>query len=269
MDIRDLNKTQFLLVVFLVMLMTAAVTAIITIALFDQTTKASFGGKMDNVVVRTIEKIVPGATTTIVRIIKEVPTPLPNQGEMIAQAVENSLPSLVQLQNKTEKGSENIGTGVAVSSQLIATASRLLPADAKEITIVLSKATSQANIIYRDESGVAFLRMSATTTNLVPFIINASTTAGTGHTSISLVLAENSTPDIVTGLILGTSELVSNSTSTASTSPAQEVLRTSSVTERNVGGPVLDEQGNLIGIGISRGYALSVKSLKALIDQLK
>ncbi|MCX6713832.1 MAG: serine protease [Candidatus Vogelbacteria bacterium] len=266
MDIRDLNKTQFLLVVFLVMLMTAAVTAIITIALFDQT-QGSFGGKMDNVVVRTIDRIVPGATTTIVRIIKEVPTPLPNQGEMIAQAVESSLPSLVQLQNKTEKGVENIGTGVAVSGQLIATASRLLPAEAKDITIVFPKATSQASIIYRDESGVAFLRMVATTTNLVPFAINASSTSNVGHTSISLVLAENNTPDIVTGLILGTSELVSNAT--ASSSLAQEVLRTSSVTERNVGGPVLNEQGNLIGIGISRGYALSIKSLKALIDQLK
>ena len=270
MDIRDLNKTQFLLVVFLVMLMTAAATAVITIALFDQTTKSSFGGKVDNVVVRTIERIVPGATTTIVRIIKEVPTPLPNEGEMIAKAVESSLPSLVQLQNKNEKGTvEKIGTGVAVSNQLIATASRLLPAGAKDITVVLSKATAQANIIYHDESGIAFLRMSATTTNLVPFMVNASTTAGVGHTSISLVLADNNTPDIVTGLILGSSELVSNSTSTASTSPSQEVLRTSSVTERNVGGPVLDDQGNLIGIGISRGYALSVKSLKALIDQLK
>ncbi len=267
MDIKDLNKTQFLLVVFLVMLVTSAVTAIITIALFDQTTKSSFGGKIDRVVERTIEKIVPGATTTIVRIVKEIPAPVVNEGEIIAKAVDSSLPSLVQLQNKTDKGFEKIGTGVVVGEQLIATASRLLPANTQEVTVVFPKVTSQANVIYRDESGVAFLRMSATTTNLVPFMIDASSTSGIGQTSISLVLAENNTPDIVTGLILGTSELISNSTTTASTT--QEVLRTSSVIERNVGGPVLNVQGNLIGIGISRGYALSIKSLKALIDKLK
>ncbi|MFA5290817.1 MAG: hypothetical protein WC385_00670 [Candidatus Paceibacterota bacterium] len=37
----------------------------------------------------------------------------------------------------------------------------------------------------------------------------------------------------------------------------------------NIGGPVVGLDGKVIGIGISRGYALSAPALKILIDQIK
>ncbi len=63
MDIKDLDRSQFLLLLLLIILISSITTAVVTVTLLDQSPKAG----IVNTVNRVIERVVPGATTTIVK----------------------------------------------------------------------------------------------------------------------------------------------------------------------------------------------------------
>jgi len=266
MDLKDLNRSQFILLLLLVILITSTTTAIVAVALLDQSPKNGFTGAVTQVVERTIEKIVPGATTTIVKIVKETSV-LPNEGELIARAVTQVSSGIVSVGIlDKDAGWQKIGIGFAVSPNLVVTDAKRFPLDKTNAVIALGKVNLQADLISRDNNhNVAFFRMKATGTELsVPPLVDENPLVG--QTVVGITLVSDNQTDIATGLILDI--VKASATSTGATSTAN-ILRTNAVTVENIGGPVVDTEGRVVGIGIARGYALAADTLRALLDQIK
>ncbi|MFA6274909.1 MAG: hypothetical protein WCX70_02035, partial [Candidatus Paceibacterota bacterium] len=138
MTINDLNKSQFFLLLLLVMFVTSVTTAIVTVTLLDQSPQGGFSGAVTKVVERTIEKIVPGATTTIVKIVREAP--LPNEGELIAQAVGKVSSGVVKISQKDDVGKKGLGTGFLLENDLVVTGAKNLPENLEEVSVSFGKA---------------------------------------------------------------------------------------------------------------------------------
>lgn len=261
MDIKDLNRSQFLMLLFLIMFVCSITTAIVTVTLMDQSPKAG----VTNTINQVIERVIPGATTTIVKIVREEPT-ASGEGAQIVKAMELVAPVVVGLDKITEKGNERLGTGFIVRSDLVATALKNLPEDVKTIVIVKNALSVPGEVIARDSSNnIALIRFAATSTLAADKLVYAKDLPTNGQTSVSLAYSDNTSPEIMIGIILGV--VSANSTSTPDIS--SNVIRAGSVTSDNVGGPIINIAGELVGIGISRGYALSVGTLRAIIDQIK
>ncbi len=262
MDIKDLNRSQFLLLLLLIMIVTSITTAVVTVTLVDQSPKAG----IVNTVNRVIERVVPGATTTIIKIVKEVPTV--SEGEQIVKATESVSPAVVKLVQRGDKVSENLGTGFVVRDGLMVTALKNVPSDlaGTRFDVVKGSIISPAEVLSRDiNNNIAFVKFAATST-LVAGDLSFSTKSPTnGQTNVALSYSETGNPDIMIGLVMG---VIS---ATSSTTPDQSVdlIRTGSVVGDNIGGPVVGLDGKIMGIGISRGYVLAAPALKALIDQVK
>lgn len=267
MDINDLNKSQFFLLILLVMFVTSVTTAIVTVTLLDQSPKGGFSGAVTQVVERTIEKIVPGATTTIVKIVREAP--LPNEGELIAQAVNRVSPSVVEVSQKDENGNKKLGTGFVLVEGLIVTGAKNLPVGLKELSVSFGKANLQADLISRDDNhGVAFFRVNASGTEIVKAGQLAEDAPTVGQTVVGLSVAGDGSAEIATGIVIDLASVTATSTNLAATSTAG-LIRTNVVNSDNLGGPIIDTQGRIVGVGIARGYALASDTLKNLIDQIK
>lgn len=268
MDINDLNKSQFLLLILLVMFVTSITTAIVTVTLLEQAPRGGFSGAMTQVVERTIEKIVPGATTTIVKIVKD--TSAPKEGELIAQAVNSASSGVVEISEKNESGRKKLGTGFILDNGLLVTGAKILPTSLTELSVSFGKANLQASLISRDDNhGIAFFQVNASGTEFAKPGKLATEEPTVGQTIVGLSVAQDGSTEIATGIIIDLIRATATSSEAVATSSVAELLRTNAVNSDNLGGPVINTQGQIVGIGIARGYALSVGTLKRIIDQIK
>ena len=262
MDIKDLNRSQFLLLLMLIMFVSSITTAIVTVTLMDQSPKAG----VTNTINQVIERVIPGATTTIVKIVKEESTTTVSEGEQIVKAMNLVSPFVVGLDRETESGVDRLGTGFVVRDDIVATALKNLPEDVESLIIIKKGVSVPGEVISRDgNNNIALIRFATTSTLTAEEIIFANSAPTGGQTSVSLSYVDNSSPEIMIGIIMG----VVNATSTSTPDVTSEVIRTGSVIGDNIGGPIINIAGEIIGIGISRGYALSAGTLKSLIDQIK
>jgi len=260
MDIKDLNRSQFLLLLLLIMFVSSITTAIVTVTLMDQSPRASVANTID----RVIERVIPGATTTIVKIVKEDSST--TEGAQVVKAMEIAAPSIIKIGQKTDKGSEGLGTGFVVRDGLAVTALKNLPEAVSQVIVVKGGLSVDGEVVSRDvDKNIAFIKFTATSSLPVASFAFNKDLPTSGETSIALAYADNGNPEIMTGIITGV--IGTNSTTTDNTSV--NVIRTGSVIGDNIGGPVLSLNGQLIGIGISRGYVLSASALRSLIDQVK
>lgn len=260
MDIKDLNRSQFLLLLLLIMFVSSITTAIVTVTLMDQSPRASVANTID----RVIERVIPGATTTIIKIVKEDSST--TEGAQIVKAMELVAPAVVKIEQKTEKGSEKLGTGFVVRSDLVATALKNLPEATKEVILTKAGASVAGEIISRDtDKNVAFIKFTATSTLSAANLAFSQNTPTSGDTSIALAYTDAGSPEIMTGIITG----VITTSSTTTAKDTATLIRTGAVIGDNIGGPVININGQVVGIGISRGYALATAALRALIDQIK
>jgi S1-C subfamily serine protease len=261
MDIKDLNRSQFLLLLMLIMFVSSITTAIVTVTLMDQSPKAG----VTNTINQVIERVIPGATTTIVKIVKEE-SPTVSEGEQIVKAMGSVSPFVVGLKTETDSGVSNLGTGFVVRNDIVATALKNLPEGVKTVSIVKRDVNIPGEVVSRDSNNnIALIRFVATSTLAVDSLVFAKTAPASGQTSVSLAYVENNSPEIMIGIVMG----VVNATSTSTPDVSSEVIRTGSIIGDNIGGPVINIFGEVMGIGISRGYALSAGTLQALVDQIK
>ncbi|MFA6476435.1 MAG: trypsin-like peptidase domain-containing protein [Candidatus Paceibacterota bacterium] len=262
MDIKDLNRSQFLLLLFLIMFVSSITTAIVTVTLMDQ----SPGAGVTNTINRVIERVVPGATTTIVKIVKEEPSTV-SEGEQIVKAMEIVAPSVVRLNKQTDKGLESLGTGFVTRGDIVATALKNLPEGLTTgISITKGSVSVPGEIVKRDtENNIALVRFAATSTFPVDKLLFTKNLPTSGATSIALAYSENGSPEIMMGIIMG----VINTTSTSTSETGSGVIRTGAVIGDNIGGPIINTAGEIVGIGISRGYAISASTLQTIVDQIK
>lgn len=263
MDIKDLNRSQFLLLLLLIMFVSSITTAIVTVTLMDQSPTAGVA----NTINRVIERVVPGATTTIVQIIKEPAPAIGSEGEQIVRATSIVAPFIVRLETKTDKSVEILGTGFVTRGDIVATALKNL-SDNNLTSVIINKGSISipGEIVKRDiENNIALVRFVATSTLPVDKLLFTKNLPSSGATSVALSYSDTGNPEIMIGIIMGT--INANSTSTPEISAG--VIRTGSVIGDNIGGPVINTAGEIVGIGISRGYALSASALQAIVDQIK
>jgi len=261
MDIKDLNRSQFLMLLFLIMFVCSITTAIVTVTLMDQSPKAG----VTNTINQVIERVMPGATTTIVKIVKEESTSV-SEGAQIVKAMEIVAPSIVKLDKITDKGGERLGTGFVVRGDLVATALKNLSDDVKTVTIIKGEVKVPGEVVWRDvANNVALVRFTATSTLSADKLIFTKGLPASGQTSVALAYSDTGAPEIVMSIIMGAINTMATSTSGLETG----VIRTGSVIGDNIGGPIINTAGEVVGIGISRGYALSASALRAIIDQIK
>lgn len=262
MDIKDLNRSQFLLLLLLLILVSSISTAVVTVTLLDQSPKAG----IVNTVNRVVERVVPGATTTIVKIVKEEPTT--TEGEQIVKATESISPAVIKLVQKTGEDVKNLGTGFVIRDGLAVTALKNIPSDLTNISLSIARGqiSAPAEIVSRDpDNNVAFLKFVATSTLVAGNSILSEKLPVSGQTTIALAYSDSGNPDIMIGLVMGVIGATASTTSTQNV----DLIRTGSVIGDNIGGPLVGLNGQVLGIGISRGYALSASALKPLIDQIK
>lgn len=266
MDIKDLNRSQFTLLLLLLMLVTSITTATVTVTLMDQSPKIGVGDTIN----RVVERVVPGATTTIVQIVKEVDKGAGREGESIAKAAAVIEPALVRVELSTDKNRVRLGTAFLVREGLVATALSNIPGEVGPGNLQITRGLGvwPAKIVLVDrENKVALLSFEATSTlPLVAFNYETGLPT-TGETSVSFAYADGGDPEISMGIIMG--EIKTSGTASSTDKIESSVIRTSSVNSGNIGGPVINPKGDLVGIAIARGYALSAKTLKAIIDQVK
>ncbi len=251
-----------MLLLLLIILVSSITTAVVTVTLLDQSPKAG----IVNTVNRVIERVVPGATTTVIKIVKEAPTV--SEGEQIVKAIESVSPAVIKLIKKTGEESEKLGTGFIIRDGLAVTALKNIPNDLTDssLEIVKGSVIAKVEIASRDfDNNVAFLKFTATSTLSLGDLILSEKLPTNGQTSVALAYSESGNPDIIIGLVMGVIGV------TSSTTPMKtaDLIRTGSVIDDNLGGPVVGLNGQVIGLGISRGYALSAPTLKVLIDQIK
>jgi hypothetical protein len=262
MDIKDLNRSQFLLLLFLIMFVSSITTAIVTVTLMDQ----SSGAGVTNTINRVIERVVPGATTTIIQIVKEQAPAVGSEGEQIVKAIGIVAPSVVRLDKKTDKGIESLGTGFVTRGDIVATALKNLPEGLTSVLITKGLVSVPGEIVKRDtENNIALVRFAATSTFPVDKLFFTKNLPASGATSIALAYSENGSPEIMVGIIMG----VINTTSTSTSETGSGVIRTGAVIGDNIGGPIINTAGEIVGIGISRGYAISASALQTIVDQIK
>ncbi|OJI08700.1 MAG: hypothetical protein COV08_03390 [Candidatus Vogelbacteria bacterium CG10_big_fil_rev_8_21_14_0_10_49_38] len=268
MDIKDLNRSQFLLLILLIMMVTSITTATVTVTLMDQSPQAG----VINTINRVIERVVPGATTTVIQIVKE-PVSV-DQGEQIVRAAELMAPFMVRLTQATPTGSVPLGSGFIVRNGWAVTAlSNLptgqagIPAEIKTVTLSRTGVSVLAEVAMLDEkNSLAFLKFVPLEGFATTSPTFAEITAKSGQTSIVLSLSENHNIEIMTGLVMG---VISAGNAVSSSSPiTAEVIRTGSVLNDNLGGPMINLKGEVVGLGVSRGYALAAQALKLMVDQL-
>ncbi|MFA5290818.1 MAG: hypothetical protein WC385_00675 [Candidatus Paceibacterota bacterium] len=200
MDIKDLNRSQFLLLLLLIMLVCSITTAVVTVTLLDQSPKAGIA----NTVNRVIERVIPGATTTVIKIVKETPTV--SEGEQVVKATESVSPAVIKLVRKTDKGSENLGTGFVVRDGLIVTALKNIPGDltGTGLEVVKGSVSSLAEVLSRDlDNNIAFIKFTATSTLSAGSLAFSEKSPASGQTDVALSYSESGNPDIMIGLVMG------------------------------------------------------------------
>lgn len=274
MDINNLNKSQFLLLLLLVIFVTSITTAAVTVTLLDQSPKAGITQTINRVIENTIEKIVPGATTTIVRV-KEVPVVV-SEGQQIAQAIQKVAPGVVKLAVSGDAGWQSLGSALAVRNDgLFATSLTVLPQNSASTTESTSTAPAvlavfvgtsteaiPVKVAARDEkSQVAVLKIDGTTTPslIIPPWFKSNLLFG--QTVVAIGANQTNAPEVSQGIVLS---LLNSDTATSF-----QIIRTNAVTSDTLGGPLVTTTGEVSGLSFAKGYAISTAAIQALIDQIK
>jgi hypothetical protein len=150
----DLTKQQMVLLTVLVSFVCSVATSVTIVSLLTDAAP-TVSQTINNIVEKTIERVVTGTTTPTV--IKPSPTPVLSESEKVISAVQENLPKLVVIRSKEKEGetatsTPKIGIGSVVSPDgLIATDSSLL-GEGTEFIITFGDKYRYAKKVYFDNS---------------------------------------------------------------------------------------------------------------------
>lgn len=111
MDIEHLTKTQIVLLTLLVSFVTSIATGIVTVSLMQQAPPV-VAQTVNRIVERTVEKVVPAAQTAAV--VREK-TVVIKESDLIAEALKEVRPSIVQVYTTSEEAPVFLGLGLVLS----------------------------------------------------------------------------------------------------------------------------------------------------------
>lgn len=269
----ELNKNQIVLLVLLVSFVTSIATGIVTVTLMEQA-PPGLTQTINRVVERTIERVVPGETKTTT-VIKEVPV-LITEEQIIADLVQSASPAVVDV--ASADGNQVLGSGFIVSKDgLVVTALHLLgtaPVVGQRFTIILEHGQKFDGQLMKSssESDIAILQADKKAlTNLAPLTASSTATSTQAWTALEVTDTESFPGQTVVtlgatteGSINVTGGIVS-SLVTSATSSSITSIKTNAVNQSNLGGPVLNTKGKVIGVSVIPGSAIAAKSINELI----
>jgi hypothetical protein len=246
MDIKDLNKSQLVLLTILVSFITSIATGIATVTLLQQA-PTSVVTPIHRVVRQTVEKIVPGNTKVETIVVKEE--------DLIVDAIAKNRPAVFSVTQEVS-GSETseivevpAGRGFTITSEgiLVADAS-MIPAEG--IYYVKNESGKfKADFISADKKGFSFLKI------IVP-----------SEEKNKLTFVVPSSGDI-SRMKIGQKVIILSSTISSFIYDGYENLSLN-VVKANAGALVIDLDGNALGIALA-GDGASFASISDIQDALK
>jgi len=159
MDIKELNKTQLILLAVLLSFITSIATGITTVTLMQQA-PASFTVPVNRVVQQTIEKIqqVEGKTVTQTVVVKEE--------DLVVDAIAKNKSAVFSITKEARDPNYNIvevsaGRGFAVSADGIIVADATLAPDRETYYVKNDSGKFKADFVGADKNGFSFLKIGA------------------------------------------------------------------------------------------------------------
>lgn len=250
MDIKDLNKSQLILLAILLSFVTSIATGITTVTLMQQAPPA-FTAPVSRVIQQTVEKIqqVEGKTTVRTVIIKEE--------DLVVDAIaknKSSIFSVVrEVQDMNYQPVEvSAGKGFAISTDGIVVADSALVPGGGVYYIKNDSGKFKASFLLTDKAGFAFLRIGDSVNGTDKIVYTVPTFGDLSKMKIGQQI-----------ILLGNS--VSSSIFEGLNTDQSLTLNAS---KSNAGGLVLDLDGEALGIALSHEN-ISFASIKAIADILK
>ena len=247
MDIKDLNKSQLILLAVLLSFVTSIATGITTVTLMQQA-PASFTVPVNRIVRQTIEKIeqVEGKTITQTVVVKEE--------DLVVDAIAKNQSAIFTITKEildTEGKTIEVGAGrgFAISTDGVVVVDANLVPDSGVYYVKNESGKFKADFISTDKAGFSFLKIGAP---LDP--------------KNKLVFAVPTFGDLEK-MKIGQKGLVLGSTISSCIFEGNKDIRIS-VTKSNAGAPVLNLDGEALGMAIS-GENASFVPISTIIDALK
>lgn len=250
MDIKELNKTQLILLAILLSFITSIATGITTVTLMQQA-PVSFTAPINRVVQQTIEKIqqVEGKTITQTVIVKEE--------DLVVDAIAKNKSAVFSVTKETQdldgKTIEvGAGRGFAVSTDGIIVVDALLVSDKGVYYVKNDSGKFKADFVSLDKAGFSFLKIGASVNGTDKLIFTVPAFGDLNKMKIGqqvLVVGNTVVSSIFEGL---------------NTNKSIDLT----ISKGNAGGLVLNLDGEALGIALS-GDTLSFASIKTITDALK
>jgi hypothetical protein len=247
MDVKELNKSQLILLAILLSFITSIATGIVTVTLMQQA-PTSVTVPINRIVRQTVEKIVPGqvTNTTNTFVVKEE--------DLVVDAIEKNQASIFTITKegldeagKTIETGEGRGTVVSLSDIIVVDAA-LIP-DKGVYYVKNESGKFKADFISTDKAGFSFLKIGTPLDEKNKLKYTMPTFGDLGKMKVGqkiIVLGSSVTSFMYDGL---------------------KDLRLNGL-KSSAGAPVLDLDGNVLGISLS-GEVASFVPIATILEALK
>ncbi len=237
MELEKLNTTQVVLLVLLVSFVTSIATGIATVSLMEKA-PADVTRVISRIVEKPIETIIPGETKVVTE------TVVVRESELIAQAVSQTLPSIVRVYETSGRDLVFKGFGVIVSEDGRVLTHKNIVEKNKQYTVALQSGSQLAGLGLEENDLHGYIQLEASSDislaqlpriSLVPF-----DTLELGESVIAI--GGGATPTISSGII---SALVP---ATPETNDMPLVKASVQSGQLVAGSPLINLDGKVIGV---------------------
>lgn len=246
MDVKELNKTQLILLAVLLSFVTSIATGITTVTLMQQA-PVSFTAPVNRVIQQTIEKIqqVEGKTTVQTVVVKEE--------DLVVDAIAKNNSAVFSIIKETQDTDGqtievSAGRGFAISTDGIIVADASLVPDKEVYYVKNDSGKFKADFVSTNKAGFSFLKIGASVngTDKLVFTVPAFGDLSLMKVGQKILVLGNS---ISSSIFEGNNDVNIN------------------VTKSNTGGLVLNLDGEVIGIALFSDTA-DFASIKSITEAL-
>ncbi len=266
----DLNKTQIVLLTLFITFVTSVTTGIVTVTLLQQAPPA-ITQTINRVVERTIERVTLAPKTEVTKVIigqedqiiktaslaksAIVRIVMPTDGvSSTIEATTSSLTASTLMAVESARGDE-IATGFLISSDgLVATAYSLIPDQNLKYGVFVGDKRYLADVVVHSKSeGIAILKIDhdKTTKFFVPQFVSKPITLGQ---TIIVLGRDLNRYTVSVGLVSSLKDATQSSLPSFKTTVRSD--------DTNIGGPLLNSEGLLVGLNLEGGNALPIELIK-------
>lgn len=241
MDMKELNKSQLILLAVLLSFVTSIATGITTVTLMQQA-PASFTVPVNRVIRQTIEKIeqVEGKTITQTVIVKEE--------DLVVDAIEKNKTAVFSV---TRNSPEEIllGQGFAINTNGIIVVDALWVPNKDDYFVKNSSGKFKAEFLYADKNGFSFLKLGSSVNGEDKLVYTVPTFGD------------------INKMKIGQKILVLGSSISSSIFDGNKDIKIT-VNRSNAGGLVLNLEGEILGIALS-SLTASFASINVINESFK